>query len=156
MNSEPQNPARAVSIPPALLQELEKNPDAFKPHARMMLANHINNTHFLLKDPTVPFSQRLQFMDFLAKVTGSYVSPNSTPATTGSNFSLNIVLTPPTPTQSTQITIEAEASPKQPSENLLANLPITVPTTPATPNISDISIPNDLIGNALEDAPDES
>ena len=100
------NPAlvRAASIPPALLAELDTNPNALQPQYRKMFAIQMNYLHQLLRSPTVPFSQRLQAMDLFAKASGAYTSASATPAGAGERFSLSINVTQAAP--STQLVVD--------------------------------------------------
>jgi len=64
------NPAISaqLAMPPALLEEFIQNPKAFRAHHLKMLAVHADVVHMKLKDPSVGIAQRIQFMEFLAKI----------------------------------------------------------------------------------------
>lgn len=64
------NPAVAalVTMPPALLEEFAQNPKARKDHFTKLMLVQTDVYHMKLKDPNIPLSQRLAFMEFLAKV----------------------------------------------------------------------------------------
>lgn len=68
-----ENPAieRQTIVPPSLLAELEKDPDAMLPHYRKMLAIQAVKMHQILKSPAVPLGQRIQVAEFFAKIAGA-------------------------------------------------------------------------------------
>lgn len=86
------NPAvtRQLQTPPAMLEEVEKDPKAMSGWARKLLLVQINQMHLDVRTKDIPLSQRLQFAELLAKL-GDAVPRASVPAAAGSGFSVNIV-----------------------------------------------------------------
>ena len=107
------NPAVAnqLAIPPAMFEEVEKDPRAIGAWARKLQLVHMHVMHNRLRDQSVPLSVRQQFLEYLAKVGGTDAKAAQTPATQGSGFSVNIVLNnPTTPLPKVEI---VEAAPKE-------------------------------------------
>lgn len=73
------NPAVAalVTMPPALLEELAQNPKARKDHFTKLMLVQTDVFHMRLKDPNIPLTQRLAFMEFLAKVADVLPKPQA-------------------------------------------------------------------------------
>lgn len=90
------NPAvsKQIAMPPALLEEFASNPKAFKDYNLKLLAVHVDVMHMRMRDPTVPMSVRLQFMELLAKLGDAIPKQANVSANAGGpTFSVNINMT---------------------------------------------------------------
>ncbi len=90
------NPAvsKQLAMPPALLEEFASNPKAFKDYNLKLLAVHVDVMHMRMRDPTVPMSVRLQFMELLAKLGDAIPKQANVSANAGvPTFSVNINMT---------------------------------------------------------------
>lgn len=88
-----QNPAvvKQVNIPPAVLEEVGNDPRALETWCRKMYLVGADKVHRAMRDPTVPLSQRMLWLDHLAKYGGLGQARNQQ-VQPGSGFSVNIVL----------------------------------------------------------------
>lgn len=90
------NPAvsKQLAMPPALLEEFASNPKAFKDYNLKLLAVHVDVMHMRMRDPAVPMSVRLQFMELLAKLGDAIPKQTNVSANAGGpSFSVNINMT---------------------------------------------------------------
>ena len=91
-----ENPAVAklTAIPPALLEEIDRNPKVMQPIYAKMLAVNMNYVHHrAMTDPNITMGQRLQIIDTLAKLGDAYPKANVPQlAAQGAGFSVNIIM----------------------------------------------------------------
>jgi hypothetical protein len=87
------NPAieRQTSLPPALLEALDTDPEAMTPHYKKMLAVQAYRLHKLMGSPSIPVGQRVQVAEFFAKISGSDKKTAAVQGPTGPAFSVQIV-----------------------------------------------------------------
>ena len=92
MNEE--NPAvqQRMAVPPAMLEEVERDPKVLTNLARKMLLIQMDAIHNKLRDPAIPMGQRLSWADSLAKIGDVYPKASVQGTGSGSNFSVNILL----------------------------------------------------------------
>jgi hypothetical protein len=88
-----ENPAieRQTSLPPALLEALDTDPEAMTPHYKKMLAVQAYRLHKLMGSKAIPVGQRVQVAEFFAKISGSDKKANVQPLTQSEKFSVNII-----------------------------------------------------------------
>lgn len=118
-----QNPAvsRQVNIPPAFLEEVGNDPRALEAWCRKLHLVGADKIQRLMRDPAVPLSQRLAWMDHLAKYGGLGQARNQPVAAPGSGFSVQIVVnntgagssSTPAPPAATVEVIENEPTPNE-------------------------------------------
>jgi hypothetical protein len=91
---EEQNPAvsKQLTIPPAFLEEVGGDPRALEAWCRKLYLVGVDKMQRTMRDATIPLSQRLSWLDHLAKYGGLGQARNQVTATPGSGFSVQIVL----------------------------------------------------------------
>lgn len=93
------NPAvsKHTSIPPATLERIVSDPLGLAPWARALLVQHIDEMDTrLANDPdSVPIGQKMEFMNFLAKLGDAMPKPQQQVGGPGAGFGVTIVLTTP-------------------------------------------------------------
>lgn len=90
-----QNPAvsKHINIPPAVLEEVGKDPKAMEALCRKMYLVNADRMHRDMRSPNVAMSLRLQWLDHLAKYGGIGAARNQPAAAApGTGFSVNIIL----------------------------------------------------------------
>ena len=91
-----------TKITPAMLQKLAADPAQFGPWVRAILADHIDEFDTLIqtRPELITTGQRMEFMQFLAKLGDAFPKALAGAALPGSGFSISINL--PAPGQAPQ------------------------------------------------------
>lgn len=81
-----------VGLPPAVLEQISRDPAKFGPWIRSLLALHIDefDTKMAQNPGSVTIAQTLQFLEFLAKIGDAYPKPAANTAGAGNGFHLVI------------------------------------------------------------------
>jgi hypothetical protein len=97
MNEDNPAVSKQVSIPPAFLEEVGGDPRALEAWCRKLYLVGVDKMQRAMRDQTIPLSQRLSWLDHLAKYGGLGQARNQPITAQGSGFSVQIVLNNQTP-----------------------------------------------------------
>lgn len=99
-----------TGVPPALVEDVQQNPEALRPVARSMAAINLHNLFVRMQEPATTNKDRMEFQSLLHKLGGLEIKDAAT-AAPGAGFSITINL--PQVGATPGATIEAKAETRQ-------------------------------------------